>query len=172
MLICYTTGHMDIPVDTQVLRDFIAKAAAATYAGGGMPVETPERPGFTELVFAEGDYSYRDSYVGFYRSRGMEVVRFRDLPVWSSSYGGGMLEGKEDLAADTFAFLKKAMSSKEPGSHSFRGPEQFSEYDWRYAYSQEGDLEEFNGSEEIYYKEEPVFFHIIIGGLIRPKGGS
>lgn len=155
--------------DKEGLFSFIDRAAKATYAGGGKEQESPERPGFIELTYSEGALSYRDSYTGYNRSRGMEVVRFKDKPIWTASYGGGMVEGRESLANHCFDFLKKCMSEDEEGFQSFRGPHSFKYGDWSYAYSQEGDVFEFSGSEEIKYKGELVFFHKIIGGLIKGK---
>lgn len=149
------------------LRKFVFTAGAATYIGGGKEEENPERPGFKELVYIEGDWNYRDSYVGFTRSRGMEVVRYQETPVWSTSYGGGMAKGKENLAKETFSFLKKAMLAKDKNTFSARGPLNFKDGDWKYKYSQDGDIEEFNGYEEIYFKGELFFFHRIIGGIIK-----
>lgn len=145
---------------------FINRAGKATYAGDGAEVENPERPGFKELEYEEGEWTYRDSYTGYYRSRGMEVVRFKREPVWTSLYGGGMIAGKEDLADKTFSFLKKAMSADEENFLSFRGPHELEDSEWRYNYKQNGDVFEFHGYEEIYFKGELVFFHRILGGVI------
>ena len=147
------------------LSRFIHKAAAATYAGGGQYDKQPERAGFKELVYSAGDFSYRDSYTGYTRSRGMEVVRYKNTPVWTSLYGGGMIEGKEKLADETFNFLKKCMMANKD-FESFRGPRNLKDGDWEYKYTQEGDMEEFNGYEEIHYQGELVFFHRVIGGLV------
>ena len=151
------------------LRKFVYKAGMATYAGGGKEEESPERPGFKELVYTEGDWNYRDSYTGFTRSRGMEVVRYQGNPVWSTSYGGGMIKGKEDSAKQTFSFLKKTMLAKDQNTFSARGPLNLTDGDWEYKYVQDGDIEEFNGYEEIHYRGEQVFFHRIIGGIIKGK---
>ena len=105
-------------MDLNKLHEFVSKAGAATYAGGGKEEDNPQRPGFKELVYMEGDFSYRDSYTGFTRSR---------------------------------------------------GPFNLTDGDWKYKYLQEGDIEEFNGYEEIYYLGELVFFHRIIGGIIKSK---
>lgn len=148
---------------------FMDKAGKATYAG------TKEEPdldpslklgSFVELEYKEGDFSYKDTYTGHYRSRGMETVRYKGIPIWASGYGGGMVKGKENLDDNTFKFLKRALSADEKGFHSFRGPHAFSEGDWKYKYKQDGDEFEFSGYEEIYYKGELVFFHRIIGGII------
>jgi len=153
-------------MDLNKLQEFVQRAGAATYISGGKEEENPERPGFKELVYIEGDWNYRDSYIGFTRSRGMEVVRYQRTPVWSTSYGGGMVRGKENLAKETFSFLKKVMLAKNPSTFSARGPLNLKEGDWEYKYLQEGDIEEFNGYEEIYFKGEFFFFHRIIGGVI------
>lgn len=160
---------MNIQPNSQQLSEFVSRAAKATYAGGGEYEKGPERPGFYELTYAEGELSYRDSYTGFYRSRGMEVVRFNGVPIWTSAYGGGMVAGKENLAHDTFSFLKKAMSAEEEGFDSFRGPHHFQDGDWDYSYKQEGDVNEFSGYEEIRYKGELIFFHRMIGGRVLDK---
>lgn len=149
------------------LHRFFLNASKATYATGGGLTDNVERPGFMELVYDEGDFSYRDSYTGYYKSRGMELVRYKSTPVWSSLYGGGMIHGKEQLAGNTFNILKKAFFNKSKAHFiSFRGPELLEEGDWKYAYKQDGSIEEFSGYEEIKYKDETVFFHRIIGGII------
>lgn len=158
-----------VKIGKKQLFEFINRAGEATYAGGGEPVENPERPDFKELVFDEGNLSYRDSYTGHSRSRGMEVVRENGVPIWSAMYGGGMVEGKEEMASETFGFLKKALSTAEENFQSFRGPHNLEDRDWKYTYIQEGDVDEFNGYEEIHYRGELVFYHRVIGGNIKHK---
>lgn len=153
------------PYTNRELYEFIDRAGKATWAGGGEKI-TPERAGFDELEYSEGDFYYRDSYTGYTKSRGMEVVRYKDQTVWAAGYGGGMVDGKESLENECFTFLKKAMSTDEEGFQSFRGPHNFKDGDWEYSYTQEGDVLEFSGSEEIKYKGELVFYHKMIGGII------
>lgn len=156
---------MNYPFSLKELYEFIINPGNA-YASGGKYEKKPERPGFYELVSQEGNWHYRDSYTGFYRSRGMEVVRFAGKPIWSSLYGGGMVKGKEKLAKKTFGFLRQAMLRKDTSFQSFRGPKNLKNGDWEYRYNQEGGVEEFNGYEEILYQGNVVFFHRIIGGTI------
>ena len=153
-------------LDLNKLQQFIQKASSQTYAAGGEEISNPQREGFIELVFNEGDFSYRDSYTGYFRSWGTELVRIKGEPVWTASYGGGIMEEKEDLSHQTFNFLKKAFLKRD--QNSFRGPENLKEGDWEYKYTQEGDVSLFNGYEEIHFKGELVFFHRVIGGLIKP----
>jgi hypothetical protein len=150
---------------TSQLSKFIHSAAATTYAGGGSYEKNPERPGFLELVFEEGDWNYRDSYTGFYRSSGSEVVRYKNHIVWVSNYCGGMVTGQEKLAGDTFAFLKQAMLAKP--EWSFRGPDLFEVGKWRYANFQKGNIVSFSSHEEIYYQNQIVFSHDVMGIMIK-----
>lgn len=151
------------------LTSFIHRATAATYAGGGSYEKIPERPGFLELVFEEGDWHYRDSYTGFYRSSGSEVVRYQNQIVWVSNYCGGMAHGAENFAGQTFDFLKKAMLAKPSDKQSFRGPDLLEDGDWRYIYQQKGDVLSFSGYEEISTAGRTIFTHEIIGGVVVDK---
>lgn len=154
-------------ISKQNLFDFVDRAGKATYAGGGSYEESPERTGFFELTYEESPLSYRDSYSGHVRSGGQEIVRENGKPIWSSGYGGGMVDGKKDLSNDTFEFLKKALSQDEEGFDSLRGPHEFIDGDWKYTYTQEGDISDFYGYEEISYKGEKVFWHRAVGGIFR-----
>jgi len=154
-------------VNKEELFNFVDRAGKATYAGGGKTEENPERPGFFELVYdQELPWIYKDSYTGHSRSGGQELVRINDKPVWWSGYGGGMVDGKETLSRETFEFLKKALSQDEEGFDSLRGPHEFLNGEWKYLYTQEGDIFDFYGYEEIYYKGEKVFWHRAIGGIL------
>lgn len=160
-------------LDLTKLQTFLEKASASTYAGGGKYEETPERSGFRELTYAEGDLSYRDSYSGFIQSWGSEVIRQNDKPVWSNMYGGWMSKGSEELAGVTFEFLKKCLLisklSKSIPSFSMRGPSEHTEGDWKYTYAQTGDFAQYNGHEEIYFQGKLVFVHDTMGGLFIDK---
>lgn len=151
------------------LSKFISLASSSTYAGGGSYEQIVERPGFLEMLFKQGDWYYRDSYTGFYRSSGSEVVRFQNEVIWTSNYCGGMVDGCDNLAGDTFSFLKKAMLAKPKDKQSFRGPDMFKDGVWEYSYHQKGDVVSFSGHEEISREGLTVFSHDIIGGIIKGK---
>ncbi len=151
------------------LATFIYQASLSTYVGGGAYEKIVERPGFLEMAYKQGGWYYRDSYTGYYRSSGSELVRFQDQIVWASNYCGGMVDGYENLADDTFSFLKKAIISKPKDKQSFRGPDNFKDEVWEYRYQQIGDVISFSGHEEIYHNGIVVFSQDIIGGLIKGK---
>lgn len=134
------------------LKKFIFSPSNSYFSGNTKYENKPERPGFYEIASKDGAFSYRDSYTGRIRSRGMEVVRYNNKPVWTSLYGGGMVKGYERMANQTFEFLKEAFQAKKPSAKSFRGPSSYKKGDWKYTYTQEGDLREFSGYEEILYE--------------------
>lgn len=150
------------------LNGFLGRASKATYAGGGDEIE-PWRPGFKELEHRENDWYYRDSYSGFLRSWGQEVVWHNDKPVWTCLYGGGMTENRMDseFAGKTFHFLKKVLSAGDKENvFQPRGPKELSEDSWQYLCQLEGNIKKFNGHESISYNGEVVFTHDFLGGVI------
>jgi len=154
------------------LNEFLGKAALATYAGGGVGLD-PERAekGMTELEYGKkGDeWYYKDSYTGFFQSRGREAIWYNGKPFWAQVYGGGMktkFHNDVKFTYKTFDFLKKALSSGEKiKSFQPRGPNNFANQDWEYICSWKGDIRKFTGKEKILYKEEAVFAYDFSGGL-------
>jgi len=159
-------------VDLKELAHFLVKAKTHTYAAGGREVR-PQRPGFKELEFRDGEWEYRDSYAGYYFAPGQEVVRLKSVPVWAMAYSGGMRLhalrcGEEDLTKRTFAFLKKALL-KVDASRPFRGPGTFTYGHLDYVDSNSGDITDFTGREKIFYRGGEVFAQKYMGGLIIHK---
>ena len=150
------------------LNGFLGRASKATYAGDGNEVET-QRKGFKELEYSEADWYYRDSYTGYLRSWGQEVVYHENKPYWTCLYGGGMNEDNMNsgFADKTFNFLKKALSEGEKES-SFqpRGPKEFTDDSWSYECNVDGSIDKFSGHEVIKYNNKIVFTHDFFGGLV------
>ena len=165
------------------LRKFLVKAKKDTYAGDGEEV-TPQRPGFRELEFEEGDWNYRDSYVGFFMAPGQEVVRYQGEPVWTMAYSGGMkpvLRDNFDFSKETFEFLKRALLHI-PENAPYRGPlgEWSDRKGWLYENDivDVNDITDFRGFESIWFTpdgespeigQEAVFHQTYMGGLVLPK---
>jgi hypothetical protein len=158
-------------VDLEALANFLVKAKFNTYAGGGQEETNPQRPGFKELVFAEGLWEYRDSYVGYYTAPGQEVVRFGGDPVWIMSYSGGMkpqYHGDLAFAKQTFEFLKKALLGVE-ASMPYRGPKSMRGGDFKYLNEVKGNISDFVGKEKILHFNREVFVQNYCGGLAVKK---
>ena len=151
------------------LNVFLKKAIAHCYAGKGLPVKTPQRPGFIEYQFSDGDWEYRDSFTGWLRSWGSEIVYFQNQPVWVCSYGGGVVDTTPDQVRFIFKLLKDILLQETNQFRSARGPHKVKLGEWRYSYSQTGDLDEFRGLEEIKHQGELKFYHRVLGGLVKQK---
>jgi len=150
----------------QGLEEFHAEASSQAYAGGGEPVK-PQRLGFEEYEHKNGKWLYRDSFAGFLRSYGQEVIWYYGNPLWICLYGGGM-EPKfmdQSLAIRSFDFLKKALLNVK--GFSPRGPAEFVDGDWKYICNWSGSIEDFKGDEEILFNDEVVFKHHFFGGLMK-----
>jgi hypothetical protein len=152
-----------VHIDLRELAQFIVKAKKNTYAG--------EREGQREsddsknLQYKEGSYVYRDRYFGSERFGGVEVVWFKDKPVWLMNYYGG-IEKKSIDSETVFSILRKALlrvSSNRP----FRGPRLYEEEDFEYRDSSFGDITEFSGTEEILYRGETIHRVRYAGGIIK-----
>ncbi len=156
------------------LNQFMGHASKATYASGGGEVES-WRNGFRELEYTDGNWYYRDSYTGFLRSWGQEVIWHKNKPVWTTLYGGGMSDDYMDgnFANETFAFLKKVLSAGDKVTKfQPRGPKSFQENDWIYNCEVQGDITKFNGHEFIKFKGQIVFTHDFAGGLVLDEDAS
>src|SRR3989344_2160545 len=150
------------------LNRFLCKATLSTYAGGGPEADFVQ--GFTELEYDEGEWAYKDSYTGFFRSWGRETIWHRGKPFWTQLYGGGMaakFHSNKEFALKTFEFLRKALSCGEKRkAFQPRGPKKFSSGTWKYICNWNGTISKFEGSEKILFKRDVVFTHAFLGGLI------
>jgi hypothetical protein len=158
-------------VDLKALANFLVSAKIKTYAGGGLEESDPQRPGFKELVYAEGPWEYRDSYVGFYLAPGQEVVRLGGEPVWVMSYSGGMAarcHGDLAFAKQTFDFLRKALLRVD-ASMPYRGPKSLKFGEFKYVNEVKGSISDFAGKEKILRLNREVFAQNYCGGLVVNK---
>jgi hypothetical protein len=153
----------------QELQNFHGAAALATYAAGKPPEAHAQRPGFIEFEHTDGEWSYRDSYAGYLRSCGQEIIYYRGTPVWNCLYGGGMEPERMDsaFAKETFGILKLALcSGDKKAKFQPRGPAELSDGVWQYFCQTNGDITGFIGNERMLHREEVVFRHHFFGGLI------
>src|SRR4051812_11653391 len=107
-------------MDLRALDTFIVSAKSATYVGSGKPAE-PSRRGSHDLVFAEGPFTYRDSYFGGTDFLGQEVVWMDDVPVWAMSYYGYILDADRIDAARAGATIRAALQAMYRGGRFLGG---------------------------------------------------
>lgn len=169
-------------INLEELAEFLVKAKKATYAGNGREVN-PERPGFTELEYMEGDWYYRDSYTGYYSGFGDEIVRFKNASKWAMSYRWALPDWAKEDSEKIFSFLKKKLLLVEQ-KYPFRGPVDENYPDGRIRYRYFIDITpkpsilptyppliNFYGTEKIVgiSSNKPFYHGKFFGGLIIPK---
>ena len=148
---------------SEQLVSFLEKAKKKTFASR---VSIPKRTlnGGKEYSYHEGEFLYKDKYFGSTIDTGQELVFHRDNLIWSMSYRGGMLKGKEDLSKKCFSFLKKCLRNP-PKDFPVRGKPVYQEGNFRYENSWRGSLEDFVGEEKIFWKGEQIYFRNYLGGM-------
>jgi hypothetical protein len=146
------------------LNTFIIRAKAATYVGDGQP--TPScRPGSHDLNFADGDWTYLDSYFGGRDFIGEEVIYFKGKPVWAMNYYGRIL--RVDLITPVQAGqVIKASLSKMYMEGRFLGGFTYQHEGFTYTDNSEGESTSFRGREYISRTGDTAYELIYHGGLI------
>lgn len=138
---------------------FLIKAKQVTYAGKGAET-SPSREKSHDLIYKDGNYMYYDTYLGSDKFSGEEALWINGEPYWSMNYIG-RVTGK-NFSGD---FLKEALLHV-PENKPFRGPENYSNGDYSYHCSVDGDFDWFQGKETICHKDLEIYECVFHGGLI------
>jgi hypothetical protein len=147
------------------LKNFIVKAKAATYIGGGKESESC-RAGSHDLAFQDGEFHYLDSYFGGADFIGEEVVYFGGNPVWAMNYFGKILIPESISAEEVGRILKKSLS-KLYQENRFLDGYKFVDGKDIYSDTNEGNPDAFSGQEWIERDGARVYELIYHGGLIK-----
>jgi len=152
-------------MDLTGLNAFIVRAKAATYVGSGEHV-SPCRLGSHDLRFIDDQWAYHDSYFGGSDFIGEEVVYFADQPIWAMNYYGRIL--RDDLInAEQAGHMIKASLSRMYKEDRFLDGFEYSEGDFTYVDSSEGNANNFHGREFIRRGDEVAYELVYHGGLIK-----
>jgi transcriptional regulator with XRE-family HTH domain len=142
------------------LIDFLCRAKRETYAANGTKIAS-SRPSSYDYQYTEGDCTYQDSYFGGEKFIGEEVLYHKEIPVFSMNYCGRTLD--ESFSG---AFLKEVLLLV-PKDYPFRGPFVHQNGDYSYHCIVSGDVEWFQGYEEIFFLNNKVFECNFHGGIIQ-----
>ena len=146
--------------DVEELVLFRLEANVNTYAAFMNEVDAT-RPDSHDFRYEKGDYMYYDTYVGGEQFAGQEAVWKKGKAVYAMNYTGRVL-------SDKFSgnFLKEALR-KADINMPYRGPEHYRAEEYVYKAKVSGDIEWFQGYEEIYWHNEKVYECYFHGGLLR-----
>ena len=146
------------------LTRFIVKAKRSTFASDGVSAPSSYM-GSHDLAFADGAWSYHDSFFGVQDFIGREIVFYGGEPVWGMAYFGRVL--KQGIPKKRlWSFLKAALLNTY-SEDRFLGPSTYAEAEWKYEDVNEGDTARFSGKEVILLSGKPVYELDYFGGLIR-----
>ena len=157
---CKTAIVDQNPYDKKELVDFLICAKHNTYAAKGAECE-PSRPGSHDLRYEKGEYFYLDTYVGGECFSGEEAVWKDNVPVYAMNYCGRVLN--PNFSGD---FLKAALLLV-PEDKPYRGPDFYQENDSVYSCNVCGDIDWYQGYEEISYKGMRVYECYFHGGSVK-----
>lgn len=140
----------DIEIESDELINFLVLAKKNTYANKTNELEILDENTF-KYQYIKDNYKYIDTYYGSTSFVGNEVVYLSDVAIFALNYSGIVLD-------DNFNsnFLKEALlkvDSKMP----YRGPKLYSNNEYTYICKVNGDIDYFEGYEEIYYKDIKVY---------------
>jgi hypothetical protein len=142
---------------------FLIRAKKNTYAGDGT-LSAASRPASKDLKFEQGDYLYLDTYLGSVDFIGEEAVWHRQEPVWGMNYYGMMLT---DEIPEGFSHCLKGALLNAPIEAPYRGPARFQEAAFEYTCQWKGDLEHFEGAEQIFLNGKQIYQLSFHGGSVK-----
>ncbi len=146
--------------DICALIDFRLEANRNTYAGFMNEVEST-RLDSHDFRFEKGDYVYHDSYVGAEQFAGQEAVWKNGKSVYAMNYCGRVLDQKF-----SGNFLKEALRAADKNL-PFRGPALYKAGEYTYQAKVTGDINWFQGYEEIFCGELLTYECYFHGGMMK-----
>lgn len=156
-------SYHNLPVD--VLASFLNEANKQTYANEKAEKTKPSRLNSEDYHFEKDDLIYHDTYFGSRNFIGEEIVYVEGKPTWGANYYGFILK-TEVNEKELYDFLRKALMAENQSLMPVRGLDGFSNGDWVYHFTVNGNLKRFSGQEEITFKGEVVYRCWIHGGYI------
>ncbi|MEO7021662.1 MAG: DUF5680 domain-containing protein [Ktedonobacteraceae bacterium] len=147
---------------------FLLHAKRRTYAGQGDNASVaPLLLGSKQLEYREAPFFYRDIYFGMTSFVGQEVVYFRERPVWSLNYAGGVTPEitERDEVHAIYAFLQQTLQLVTY-ERPYRGPQRYQTNLYRYLDANQGDIIRFHGEEMIMSGGKRVYELRYSGGML------
>lgn len=150
------------------LKQFLIKAKKQTYANANVEKVTASRCGSNDYEYSDDGMTYHDTYFGGTNFIGEEVVYESDSerPIWGMNYYGVTLDESLSEEAMDKALRPALMKVGEDDNLPVRGPKYFKNNGFEYIFSVEGDLERFDGIEEIRKDGELIYRLRCTGGRI------
>ena len=145
---------------------FLKKAKNNTYASNTAIKVASTRLGSKDYEYSDGEWVYHDTYFGGLYFIGEEVVYYQNKPFWAMNYNGFTLD-KSLTESEIDKSLRGALSQEVTDIIPVRGPNEYKIENLVYKNNVKGDIDRFEGREEIYKDSNLVYYAIYHGGLIK-----
>jgi len=146
--------------DIDKIIKFCLEANVNTYAAFLNEVAST-RMNSHDFHYEAGEYVYHDTYVGGEQFAGQEVIWKAGTAVYAMNYAGRVLN--ERFSGN---FLKEALRTANE-KNPYRGPDYYQSGNYTYKSNVTGNIEWFQGYEEIWYEETKVYECYFHGGLMK-----
>lgn len=157
---CNVTIGRESLDDIDKLIKFRLEANANTYAAFLNEV-TSTRMNSHDFHYEQGEYVYHDTYVGGEQFAGQEAIWRAGTAVYAMNYVGRVLD--ERFSGN---FLKEALRAADE-KNPYRGPDYYQSGNYIYRSNVTGNIEWFQGYEEIWCEEIKVYECYFHGGLMK-----
>ncbi len=157
---CNVTIGRELLGDMDKLIKFRLEANANTYAAFLNEV-TSTRMNSHDFHYEQGEYVYHDTYVGGEQFAGQEAIWRAGTAVYAMNYVGRVLD--ERFSGNFLKEALRAANEKNP----YRGPDYYQSGNYIYKSNVTGNIEWFQGYEEIWCEEIRVYECYFHGGLIK-----
>lgn len=157
---CAVAPCAEDKTDIDELIEFRLEANVNTYAAFAPEVDST-RLDSHDFRYEKGDFTYHDTYVGGEQFAGQEAVWKNGKSVYAMNYAGRVLDQKF-----SGNFLKEALRAADK-TLPFRGPEFYESGEYIYKTTVTGDINWFQGYEEISCGDTKVYECYYHGGLLK-----
>lgn len=151
------------------LKLFILEANEKGYAGGDESTWQTEADGSTTISYESHDFRLHDNFFGGEPYGGRQIIFFQNKPIWIMVYYGAVNPSFDHLNM-VYSFLREALSAGTKADN-YRGPNEYATGDFRYKNAWHGDINAYDGKENIYYKGEDVYWAKYLGGFVDQRKG-
>ncbi len=148
---------------------FLIEAKQQTYANENIEKVESSRKGSKDYEYTNGTFTYHDTYFGGIKFIGEEVI-YSDskIPIWAMNYYGVTLD--ENLSEETMDMALRPALMKVGEDEKVlpvRGPSEFINGEYIYKFTSNGNIEDFEGIEEIYKSKKLIYRLKCHGGIIK-----
>ena len=150
------------------LRQFLLDSNNAGYAGGEEKKWIKESDGSTTIPFEKGLWKSHDNFFGGEPYGGRLVVSYEGKPYWIMVYYGWVEQGVDTNVV--YKILRGALKQM-PSEYPFRGPKEYTEGDYTYTNSWQGEIDQYTGEEKIMHGDTLMYKATYIGGLVDQRQG-